>query len=61
MAMNVYLSNPQRKKERTDAGVSQREIYVAGIAKNTTQKELEELFSEVRNQFLVSSHFGWVA
>ncbi|KIO31343.1 hypothetical protein M407DRAFT_220481 [Tulasnella calospora MUT 4182] len=46
MPMNVYISNPQRKKERTDANVEQREIYVAGLAKSTTQKELEELFGE---------------
>ncbi|KAG8982971.1 Splicing factor, partial [Tulasnella sp. 427] len=46
MAMNVYISNPQRKKERTDANIEQREIYVAGLAKSTTQKELEELFGE---------------
>ncbi|KAG8892391.1 Splicing factor, partial [Tulasnella sp. 417] len=46
MAMNVYISNPQRKKERTDANVEQREVYIAGLAKSTTQKELEELFGE---------------
>lgn len=46
MPMNVYISNPQRKKERTDANMEQREIYVAGLAKSTTQKELEELFGE---------------
>ncbi|KAG9040601.1 Splicing factor [Tulasnella sp. UAMH 9824] len=46
MPMNVYISNPQRKKERTDANVEQREVYVAGLAKSTTQKELEELFGE---------------
>lgn len=47
MALNVYISNPQRKKERTDANVEQREIYVAGLAKSTKQNELEELFGEV--------------
>lgn len=46
MALNVYISNPQRKKERTDANVEQREIYVAGLAKSTKQNELEELFGE---------------
>ncbi len=46
--MKVYISNPTRKKERTDAGIEQREVYIAGLAKNTTQKELEELFALVR-------------
>lgn len=48
MAISVAISNPQRKKERTDAKISQREIYVAGLAKSTTQKELEGLFTDVR-------------
>lgn len=45
--MSVDISNPQRKKERTDANISQREIYVAGLAPNTTQKDLETLFAPV--------------
>ena len=30
MSLNVYISNPERKKERTDADANDREIYVAG-------------------------------
>jgi len=46
MCLNVYVSNPSRKKERTDAGIEQREIYIAGLARSTTESELRELFSE---------------
>ncbi|KDQ62555.1 hypothetical protein JAAARDRAFT_121734 [Jaapia argillacea MUCL 33604] len=42
--MNVYISNPERKKERTDADANAREIYVAGLSRFTTKDELEKLF-----------------
>ncbi|KAG6903150.1 hypothetical protein C0995_004697 [Termitomyces sp. Mi166 len=29
--MNVFISNPERKKERTDQDANEREIYVAGL------------------------------
>ncbi|KAG8906149.1 Splicing factor [Tulasnella sp. 403] len=44
--LGVYISDPQRKKERTDAGVEEREVYVAGLAKSTTQRELSDLFAQ---------------
>ncbi|KAG8925497.1 Splicing factor [Tulasnella sp. 408] len=56
MPMNVYISNPQRKKERTDANVEQREVYIAGLAKSTTQKELEELFGESAAKLLLETN-----
>lgn len=44
--MNVYISNPERKKERTDAGADQREIYIAGLSKLSTRADLEQLFGQ---------------
>ncbi|KAG8984483.1 Splicing factor [Tulasnella sp. JGI-2019a] len=46
MVMSVAISDPERKKVRTDANIELREIYVAGLAKSTTQKELETLFAD---------------
>jgi squamous cell carcinoma antigen recognized by T-cells 3 len=48
MPLSVLISNPERKKERTDARANEREIYVAGLSKFTTQEDLEKLFSTVR-------------
>lgn len=45
--MSVYISNPERKKERTDAGADQREIYIAGLSKLSTRADLEQLFGQV--------------
>lgn len=45
--MNVYLSNPERKKERTDASANDKEIYVAGLSKYTNRVDLEKLFKTV--------------
>jgi len=40
----VYISNPERKKERTDQDANEREVYVAGLSRFTTKADLEELF-----------------
>ena len=53
MPMSVLISNPERKKERTDANANDREIYVAGFNRSTTQKDLEKLFNTVRSFFFV--------
>lgn len=45
LPLNVYLSNPERKKERTDQDANEREVYVAGLSKYTTKADLEKLFS----------------
>ncbi|KAG9075182.1 Splicing factor [Ceratobasidium sp. UAMH 11750] len=44
--MSVYISNPERKKERTDAGADQREVYIAGLSKFSTRADLEQLFGQ---------------
>jgi len=43
--MKVYISEPARRKERTDAG--SKEIRVTGVAKSVTKADLENLFAKV--------------
>ncbi|KAL4250529.1 hypothetical protein ABKN59_002266 [Abortiporus biennis] len=43
--MSVFLSNPERRKERTDVDANDKEIYVAGVSKFATKEELRKLFS----------------
>ena len=45
--MTVYISNPERKKERTDAGTSDREICIRGLSKFVTEADLSKLFAQV--------------
>ena len=45
--MSVAMSNPQRKKERTDAGTYKREVHVSNLPKSMSKKELDELFTQV--------------
>ncbi|KAI8978842.1 RNA-binding protein Prp24 [Trametes punicea] len=40
----VYISNPERRKERTDSDANEREVYVAGLSKLVTKEDLENLF-----------------
>lgn len=47
LPLNVYLSNPERKKERTDADANAKEVYVAGLSKFATKEDLETLFKTV--------------
>lgn len=42
--LNVYISNPERRKERTDADANIREVYVAGLSKFVTKDDLIKLF-----------------
>ncbi|KAI0726224.1 RNA-binding protein Prp24 [Fomitopsis betulina] len=44
MSLNVYISNPERRKERSDADANDREVYVAGLSRFTTKEDLETLF-----------------
>ena len=45
--MSVLISNPERKKDRTDSDANDREIYVAGLARSVTKEDLEKLFATV--------------
>ncbi|KAI0771140.1 RNA-binding protein Prp24 [Trametes elegans] len=42
--LSVYISNPERKKERTDSDANEREVYIAGLSKLVTKEDLENLF-----------------
>jgi squamous cell carcinoma antigen recognized by T-cells 3 len=47
MLLSVLISNPERKKGRTDASANDREIYVAGLSRGIAEKDLKKLFSTV--------------
>lgn len=42
--LSVAISNPERKKERTDAKVSDKEVVVSQMSKFVNRKDLERLF-----------------
>ncbi|KAJ4001680.1 hypothetical protein F5050DRAFT_1708044 [Lentinula boryana] len=44
--INVLISNPGRKKERTDQDANDRELHVAGLSKQTTKDDLQKLFTK---------------
>ncbi|GAW06502.1 rna-binding protein prp24 [Lentinula edodes] len=44
--INVLISNPGRKKERTDQDANDRELHVAGLSKQTTKHDLQKLFTK---------------
>lgn len=45
--MQVFISDPGRKKGRTDAGANQKELYVAGLSRFTKELDLKRLFEPV--------------
>ena len=46
--LSVLISDPERRKERTDADADAREVHVAGLSKFATKDDLMKLFSAVR-------------
>ena len=52
--MSVLISNPERKKDRTDSDANDREIYVAGLARSVTKEDLEKLFATVSDLYVCS-------
>ncbi|KAG2155888.1 uncharacterized protein EDB93DRAFT_58815 [Suillus bovinus] len=42
--ISVLISNPERKKERSDADANERELYVAGLSKFATKEDLRKVF-----------------
>ncbi|KAI0755299.1 RNA-binding protein Prp24 [Daedaleopsis nitida] len=42
--LSVYISNPERRKERTDSDANDREVYVAGLSKFVKKEDLATLF-----------------
>ncbi len=47
LPLSVYISNPERRKERTDVDANDREVYVAGLSIFVTKEDLENLFKTV--------------
>lgn len=45
--MLVAISDPERKKERTDADADQREVHVGGLNRTVVREDLQGLFSKV--------------
>ena len=54
LPINVFISDPERKKERTDQGADEKEIYVAGLSKFTTKADLEKIFSTVSHGSIIT-------
>lgn len=52
--LNVYISNPERKKERTDADANAREVYISGLSKFAEKSDLERVFKTVSLHRLLS-------
>ena len=48
--MSVLISNPERKKERTDANANDKEIYVAGLSKFVTKADLHRTERRISNE-----------
>lgn len=46
--ISVLISDPERKKERSDAHADARELYVNQLSKFMDDKDMEKLFSPVR-------------
>jgi RNA recognition motif-containing protein len=55
LPLTVYISNPERKKERTDADAADKEIYVAGLSRFTKEGDLQRLFKTVRFELIMLS------
>jgi hypothetical protein len=46
-AISVLISNPELKKERSDADANERELHVAGLSKFATKEDLRKVFETV--------------
>jgi hypothetical protein len=52
-AISVPISNPELKKERSDADANERELCVAGLSKFATKEDLFFFFFETVSPFYV--------
>ena len=50
LALSVLMSDPARKKQRSDANLEQREVYITGLSKFVAEKDLRRLFGEVSSR-----------
>lgn len=51
--MHVLVSDPERRKERTDARTNLRELYITGLSRFAKESDLQRLFSRVRSRLAV--------
>ncbi|GAA6015137.1 hypothetical protein JCM10207_003614 [Rhodosporidiobolus poonsookiae] len=42
--LSVLISDPSRKKSRTDTNANERELYIAGLARSTKETDLRKMF-----------------
>ncbi|CAO1613556.1 unnamed protein product [Jaminaea pallidilutea] len=42
--LQVFLSDPSRRKQRTDANAAERELYITGVSRSATMEELRPIF-----------------
>lgn len=47
MRLSVLVSDPERKKERTDVNKNAKEVHVSQLAKSVTEDDLKKLFAPV--------------
>jgi hypothetical protein len=48
MSLSVLISDPQRKKTRTDVDVDEREVKVDGLSRFVKEVDLRKLFEKAR-------------
>jgi hypothetical protein len=54
LPLTVLISDPERKKKRTDANSELREVYVTGLSRFVAEKDVRRVFEpvSVRNRFV---------
>ncbi|WFC99161.1 Splicing factor [Malassezia yamatoensis] len=45
-ALQVFLSNPSHKKQRTDANANERELYMTGLPRNAQKEQIKSFFEQ---------------
>ncbi|WFD43251.1 Splicing factor [Malassezia psittaci] len=45
-ALQVFLSNPSHKKQRTDANANERELYMTGLPRNAQKEDIKKFFEQ---------------
>lgn len=62
-SLNVALSDPSRRKQRTDAHENAKELFVSGFPRNITEDELKTYFADfgtVKGVRLLRNAEGWL-
>ncbi len=51
LPLSGYISNPERKKDRTDADANAREIDIAGFSRFASKEDREKLVKSVSSDY----------